>query len=112
MPDERASMWAREKCRAANEATDLVPKEMAPAQAVARISTAVALAAKAATPTRAPAMGAPRSVVSRKARVVGDATSMRAAGTESRRIQARSLPAQVVDIRRRLDMTRDPATTG
>src|SRR5579862_8135969 len=110
MPLDSASRWAREKWRAAKDATDLVPNAMAPAHAVARISTVVALAAKAATPTRAAAMGAPRSVVRRRARVVGDAISMRAEGTERRRIQARSLPARVVVIRRRLETTRAPAT--
>ncbi len=112
MPLASASRWARAKCSATKDAIAFEPKAIAPAHVVARISTGVALAANAATPTSAAATGAPRSMVWRSARVVGDATSIRAAGTESSRIHARSRPDQVVVIRSRLETTRAPATTG
>ncbi len=112
MPLASPSRCARAKWSAANETSALPPNAIAPAHAAASTCAGDAFEAYAATPTTTAATGAPRSTVCRSRLTVGAATSTRADGIESSLTHARSRPDQVVVMRRRLETTRAPATSG
>ena len=76
-----------------------------------RISEPGALPENVAMPTSPAATADPRSTLCRRTRAVGAATSIRVDDDRSF-THARSRPDHVVVIRRRLDTTRAPATTG
>ena len=112
MPLARAARCARAKCSATSDTRPFAPNAIAAADIAASTCTGVAFVANVATPTSSAATGTPRSTVWRRTRAVGAATSMRAAGTDRSLTQARSRPDHVVVMRRRLETTRAPATSG